>query len=395
MVEVKEALELIADHTPRLEPVEMDLAKACSYVLAQDVKATINMPPFDQSAMDGYAIADDGETESYTVIGEIPAGTSASQLHVKAGEAYRIFTGSMIPKNCKRVIQQELVEKNGKSIRISEYKEGTNIRPEGEQFKIDDTLAKKGDILNPGVIGFLASSGVERVFVFRKPRIHILLTGSELTKPGLKLDPGKIYESNGSMLRSAIEQIGLETTIDRVKDNLFETTKAVQNGLEFADILIISGGISVGDHDHVKTSLERNDITEIFYNVSQKPGKPLYFGKRSDQLVFGLPGNPSSALTCFYFYVIPAIQRMMNREKALLSTQVVSLDHDYLKKGSFTNFLRARIENGQAKVLDHQSSAMLNAWAEANALLIVPAEKNSCRIGEKFEALRIDHFYLI
>jgi molybdopterin molybdotransferase len=395
MVDVKEALDLINRHSLVLEGIEQDLSISVGCILADHVYATINMPPFDQSAMDGYAIHFDEKDAVYKLKGEIQAGKTASNLQLDKKEAYRIFTGGMIPIGCTSVIAQEDVERYEDHVQIRGGAAGLNIRKEGEQYRKGDLLAKKGDVLTPGVIGFIASSGIERVNVVRKPKIHILLTGDELITRGEALESGKIYESNGVMLSSALKQFGFDTTINQVRDDLETTRESIREILKHSDLVLISGGISVGDHDHVRNALISNDVQEVFYKVRQKPGKPLFFGRKENKLVFALPGNPSSALTCFYVYVLPAIQRMMSRNSVFLEYDSFSLKQRYDKKGSFTNILRARIEGDSITILEHQSSAMLNAWAEANALIFIPALKNSCEVNEVFEALRIDRFYVI
>ncbi|TNE99261.1 MAG: molybdopterin molybdenumtransferase MoeA, partial [Bacteroidetes bacterium] len=304
MIPVKEALDRINTNCLPLEEIQLPIQEAVGYVLATDIEAHLDMPPFDQSAMDGYAANWNDTIEQYTVIGVIQAGDYADGISLSPGECARIYTGEMVPKGANTVIQQENVIHEDNIIRITDGKAGLNIRPRGEQYKIGEKLISKGHILNPGSVGFIASNGFTHLTVTPKPRIKILVTGNELGERGNPLHPGQIYESNSVMLLAALKSFGFDAETEKVEDDLNTLKIAVDRALETADMVLISGGISVGDYDFVRQALTENGVEEVFYKVRQKPGKPLYFGRKERKVVFGLPGNPSSALTSFYIYVL-------------------------------------------------------------------------------------------
>lgn len=386
MIPVKEALELISKHSASLTPERIDLKNALGFILAEDVISPINMPPFDQSAMDGYALNRTDAIEIYDLNYRIQAGDDASGIHLNPGECARIYTGAMIPSGCNTVIQQENTSESEGKVTIVNGADNLNIRPEGEQYKQNEIIASAGQLLNPGVIGFLASAGIQSANVYPKPKTLIIATGNELVEAGNELKKGQIYESNAIMLQSALGALNIPTDSIKLADEKEVVVKAFESALEQYDLILVSGGISVGDYDFVREAMDVNEVEEIFYKVRQKPGKPLYFGKKKHAIVFGLPGNPSSALTSFYIYVLPAIQSLTGRNQAFLQQKHVALTHDFHKKGSLTNFVRAKISEHGVTVLSHQSSAMLNAWSEANALLMIPDESNECKEGELFTA---------
>ncbi|TNE75568.1 MAG: molybdopterin molybdenumtransferase MoeA [Bacteroidetes bacterium] len=389
MIPVKEALDRINTNCLPLEEIQLPIQEAVGYVLATDIEAHLDMPPFDQSAMDGYAVNWNDTIEQYTVIGVIQAGDDADGISLSPGECARIYTGEMVPKGANTVIQQENVIHEDNIIRITDGKAGLNIRSRGEQYTKGEKLISKGHILNPGSVGFIASNGFTHLTVTPEPRIKILVTGNELGERGNPLHPGQIYESNSVMLLAALKSFGFDAETEKVEDDLNTLKIAVARALDTADMVLISGGISVGDYDFVRQALTENGVEEVFYKVRQKPGKPLYFGRKERKVVFGLPGNPSSALTSFYIYVLKAIEGLTNRSEPFLEKTTVTLEHDFMKKGTLTNFIRARITGSTVQVLSHQSSAMLNAWRDSNAILIIPDEFNACEKGQQFEAFKL------
>src|SRR5690606_17184396 len=296
MVNVEKALELIENSISTNKPKKLALENVVGCVVAEDIISSINMPPYRQSAMDGYAIKLDN-TSDYKVIGESKAGKNTELLN-KEKEAVRIFTGAMVPEGADTVVIQEHVTRSENSIHINKLPpQGANVRAIGEQVKQGDVVLNKGSIINEATIGFLAGLGISNITVYRKPKICIIATGDELVKPGNKLKPGKVFESNTIMLQTALKRIGIrKVKTYKAKDTLNDTKTLIKRGLAAFDVVLISGGISVGDYDFVKESLSANDVEEIFHNVNQKPGKPFYFGKKEKNLVFGLPGNPASSL---------------------------------------------------------------------------------------------------
>ena len=295
MISVEQAFKII-DTIQTLDPVNVSIQEALGYTLAEDVISPINMPPFNQSAMDGYAV--NGTGDSFSLVGEIKAGDNASSLLLRQGEAVRIFTGAMVPTSATSVIRQEIVEKSDNSIHItSNYAQNQNIRFIGEQIEKGAVAAKERTLITPGVLGFLVGIGIQTVSVFRKPSIAILVTGDELIPSNESLTPGKIYESNSFMIQAAFRSIGYESTIQRVKDDFEATKQQFATLIATNDLIIATGGISVGDYDYVGKALEELGTEQLFYKVKQKPGKPLYLGKNRNSYIFGLPGNPGAALS--------------------------------------------------------------------------------------------------
>lgn len=388
MVTVEKARKYIEENILE-NPIKIEtLGKSLGLVLAEDILSPINMPPFSQSAMDGYAVSN--PSEKYIINGEIKAGDDASSITVKKGEAYRIFTGAMVPKNAKYVVIQEHVTKeNNKLILPKDYQFRSNIRPLGEQIMKSDIAAKKGTLLNAGLIGYLTTLGITEVPVYKKPKISIIATGNELIEAGESLKPGKIYESNTLMLQMALEEYGFTSEVLKVKDDYEKTKAVISKVISENDLIFISGGISVGDYDFVHKSLLQLGVKEIFYKVKQKPGKPLYFGKHSSCFVFALPGNPAAALSSFYIYGLPAIAKMIGRDVPYLETDIKALMEDVEKPAGRTFFLKGKIINEEVKVLTGQSSAMLNAFTEADCLIELDQEKTEWKKGEKIKVLKL------
>ncbi len=270
------------------------------------------MPPFRQSAMDGYAFIH-SKRHQYDVVGILQAGDHSNIKLKEQPKQSEYLQELLFLDNADTVVMQEHVMANKDSILIAEMPEKfSNVRPKGEQIGKDEVVFEANTLITPAAIGFLASLGITEIEVYKKPKVAILVTGNELIKPGKKLKKGKIFESNSVMLEAALQTIGIEKTkVYRVKDNLKATKKALSRILTKYDIVLVSGGISVGDYDFVKEALLANDVKELFYKINQKPGKPMFFGSKNETLVFALPGNPASSLTNFYIYVTPAVKNKM------------------------------------------------------------------------------------
>lgn len=390
MISVEKALSLIDARTALPAEKKIALGDSLNFVLASDIVSPINMPPFRQSAMDGYALNWNETISSYKLIGEIAAG-SGEKFILKPGEAVRIFTGSAVPDSANAVAQQEIVERNGDTILLkTTLKSEQNIRPTGEQIKTGEVALKKGTLINPAAIGFLATLGVTHISVFPKPKIGLLTTGNELVNPGEILEHGQIYESNSVMLENALLQHAFDKPERvRVEDNLAATQNALSDLIEKNDVILISGGISVGDYDFVKTALENLGVKEEFHKIRQKPGKPIFFGTQKEKLVFALPGNPASALTCFYIYVLPSLNKFKGKGFNGLKKVKRKIKSSYTKKAGLAHFLKSQTDDEFVTVLDSQSSAMLNTFALANALIYLP------EIVEQIEANEFVDVYLL
>jgi molybdopterin molybdotransferase len=389
MIEVEQALSIIAANSTKMPIQRIPVHKALGYVLAEAVYSPINMPPFRQSAMDGYAFIH-SEKHQYDIVGISQAGDH-DNIKLKENEAIRIFTGAFVPDNADTVIMQEHVMANEKSILITNMPEQyTNVRAKGEQIVKEDLVFDANTFITPAAIGFLACLGITEIAVYKKPKVAILVTGNELVKAGKELPKGKIYESNSIMLQAGLETIGIKKTkVFKVKDNLKATKKALKEILKKQDIVLISGGISVGDYDFVKEALLANGVEELFYKINQKPGKPMFFGAKNETLVFALPGNPASSLTNFYVYVYPAIKNRMGFADTHLPKLVRKLNSAFTNTTGKTLFLKALYDETNVTILDGQSSAMLNTFAIANSLLIVPHDVESIKKGEQVSLLPI------
>jgi len=395
MFSVQEAKELLFNSALQLPAFKIASANSFGYVLAEDILAPCDVPFFNQSAMDGYAICLEGiptgNDHTFLVTGEIKAGGKpVSKL--KNNTAIGIYTGAAVPQNASCVIMQEKTFLNGDYVTIpsSAIIEGTNIRLRGSQIRKGERALSKGHLLNPASIGFICSMGITEISVINKPVVSILVTGDEIKKPGTKLLPGQIFESNSFMLDAAIKQTGFSTNeTGSVIDDEEQIFSSIKKLLKKSDVLIISGGISVGKYDLVKKSLTEHKINEIFYKVSQKPGKPLFAGMKDKKIVFALPGNPAASLVCFYEYILPVLRTMSGQREAELPKELIPLAHSFEMKGDRDLFLRAKIENGTVRILDGQESNILKSFAEANALVYIPEGAGIIKKGEQVETHQI------
>lgn len=384
MISVEEAFKFIDDAAERLNAVEMPLSEAVSYVLAQDVFSTLAFPPFDQSAMDGYAVSFGTDPMKFMLVDEIKTGDSASDLSLNPGEACRIFTGAMLPKNTQTVVKQEDVEINDNWVCCNKRpKVGDNIRNRGEQIMEGELAVKEGTLLNPGAIGFLATLGVQKVSVYRKPRIQIMATGNELIEAGNALLPGQIFESNALTLTAALKEYGFNAKTSIVPDSYSFIKTKLMAAIANNDLVLITGGISVGDYDFVGPILKELGVVEKFYKVKQKPGKPLFFGTKNNTLIFALPGNPAAVMTSFYIYVLKALASLVGRKEDYLKQKKVQINQDFEKSSHLTFFLKGRIADGNVDVLPAQSSAMLKSFIHANCLIQLDENKDFVKEGEE------------
>lgn len=387
MISVSKALKIIENNTSSLNGAWIETIDSDKSILIKDILSPINMPPFNQSAMDGYAIFGN-DINQFKLVGEIKAGDSGENITLNKGEAIRIFTGAIVPKEATAVIRQEDVLRDGNKIKLTSktVKLNQNIRLTGEQIKIGSTALTAGSKMNHGAIGFLYTLGIGKVETFCKPKVIILATGDELTAPGKTLPPGHIYESNTFMLKAALKSLGINAVIQTVNDDYQATKKSIQVALKNCELLLTSGGISVGDYDFISKAMGELNVTTAFYKVKQKPGKPLFYGKLNETSVFGLPGNPAAALSCFYIYVIPAIRKMMGYKETHLDSREFILNSDYAKTKNLTHFLKGKFKGEHVTILNAQSSAMLSSYAETNCLIEMDEEKLEWKAGDKVKA---------
>lgn len=385
MISVQDAFSILQNNLPVPQQVECFLSEVQKHILAEDIVSPINMPPFRQSAMDGYALClFDGL--DYEIIGEIKAGDS-DLVELTPGQAIKIFTGAPVPDSAQAVIQIEKVtEKEGRLYLEEQVKPDTNVRPIGEQIAAGEPALEKGTLLNAPAIGFLAGLGFTSVKVYQKPSIGIVVTGNELVKPDEPLTYGKVYESNSIMLASALKEAYFDAvTLYEVNDDFENTKNKLAEALSDNDVVLVSGGISVGDYDFVARALKELEVETLFYKVNQKPGKPLFAGKTKDKIVFALPGNPAAALTCLYVYVLPALSIISGKAPNFNQSKPIAISHDYSVRNSRCQFLKANIVNDEVSILSHQASSMLNSFAVSNGLVFVPNGTYELKKGDKVE----------
>jgi molybdopterin molybdotransferase len=322
-----------------------------------------------------------------TISGESKAG-QADLPELKPGSAIRIFTGAPVPVGATAVVMQENTARENGTLTINEYPipDGKNIRRVGQQIREGAVALAAGSLVSPGAIGFLKGMNVNEVIVHRKPKIGLLVTGDELLKAGDALVPGKIYESNSAMLAAALTNAGdSEIEVKYAADDFAATAEALAALIRDNDVVLASGGISVGDYDFVGTALESLGAETIFYKVRQKPGKPLLFGKKDGKLIFALPGNPASSLVCYYEYVLPALRRMTGWSDPFLRALQLPVRYGYSFDGERDEFLKAKIEGSEVVQLDGQESFVIGSFAVADALIYLPVHQNKIEAGELVE----------
>jgi len=388
MISVEEAIQLVSNNVdPLTSYIELDVKEALYYVLFEDVISPINMPPFRQSAMDGYAL-NIHDKNHYSISGEVKAGDNHRPT-LKPGEAVRIFTGAPVPDSANAVIMQEKTVVDSKDLYIdSTINLNENIRSLGEQVMQGQVALKKGIKLNVAALAFLTTLGISQIKVFKKPSIAILVTGNELSEVGVALKYGQIYESNAMMMGVALEQQGYtKVTVHKVNDHYDNTVNTLKEVIHKNDVILVSGGISVGDYDYVGKALNKLGVKQLFYKVKQKPGKPLFFGKDGKKIIFALPGNPAAALSCFYIYVLSAIENLAgNMNFQLHRTKATSIN-EFIKRGDRAQFLKAIYQNGEVEILNGQSSSMLHTFALSNALVYLDNSSKSIQKNDKVEVI--------
>ena len=383
MISVSEAKAIIAESITALSPAELPLTEAAHHVLAHDVIATIDIPAFEQSSMDGYAIRFADKDSSLKINGEMTAGT-AENLSINAGEAARIFTGAPLPNGADTVVMQEktVIQNNQLYLQDEGLKQGSNVRNKGAEIKAGSLAIQQGSYLSPAAIGFLAGIGVTKLAVYPMPSVCIIVTGKELQTPGNVLSAGQVYESNSYSLRAALQQAGINNAkVIQADDDLDVLKTILADALINSDAVLLTGGVSVGDYDFVIEATKQCGVQQGFHKVKQRPGKPLYFGMKNAKPVFGLPGNPSSVLSCFYHYVLPALEGLSNKKNSLQKVSS-SLTKNFNKLKGLTHFLKGHYENGNVAPLDAQESFRLSSFAQANCLICLEEDRADYNAGE-------------
>lgn len=390
MIPVSEARKLIDENCKGGRGEVLRLIDALDRALVDEVVSPIDTPPFHQSAVDGYAISfkDWDRKSGLEVVGEVQAG-NVYTAEIKPRQAIRIFTGAPIPVGLDTVVMQEKLEVQGDQIMIKDplLVAGANVRLQGSQTKTGDVVLKKTHRLTPASISFLASLGITEVPVFAHPHIRIIVTGKELVTPGGIINEGQIFESNSFALKTALKAMGISpVSAEIVEDDETLIMEAITRALD-SDIVILTGGASVGLYDLVPSSLAKCGVKEIFHKVKQKPGKPFYFGTYGDVLVFALPGNPAAVLSCFYEYITPAIGKFTGRQYHKRLKMILA--HDFKRKPGLTQFMKGKTKGNTVFILDHQESYLMNSFAHADALVELEEDREVILKGDLVNVLMI------
>lgn len=375
-VTVTEAKNILKSQKIKGKSIFLPLQKSLGKFTASAVLAPMDVPSFDNSGMDGYAIAWDEKGEGREVVEVIQAGASTDFV-LEKGKAVRIFTGAPVPQGADTVILQEYITRTENMIFFdsAEFFRGANVRKKGTQCKVGWEVVPSGTKISPGTIGLLASLGIREVEVYPSPKIALILTGDEIIDLGNPLKHGQIYNANGPALEAYLEMLGtIDLNILKVKDEESEVTKVIGEALENSDFVLLTGGISVGDFDFVKGSLEQNEVEQLFYKIRQRPGKPLFVGRKEEKLVFALPGNPASVLSCFIQYVKPCILEWMGDSDPWAGPQLIPIEKDFDKKAPLTFFLKAKLQDGKIHLLPGQESFNLLPFGVADGLVEIPQE---------------------
>jgi molybdopterin molybdotransferase len=389
LISVAEAQRLVLEHVRRLEAERVPIERAAGRVLAETATAAADLPPFPSSAMDGYALRS-ADTESapvtLPVVARVPAGSPAPRA-LAAGEAMAIATGGAVPEGADAVVPIELVEEEPEGLAVAApVPAGANVRGRGGDVRAGEPALDPGTLLGPSQVGALAAAGVAEVRCTKRPRAGILVTGSELRRPGEPLAPGQIYESNGLLLATALQLAGaVPAQLGVVSDDEEEHRRAIERALLGFDMLVTTGGASVGPHDLVRKVQAGLRVQEVFWGVAMKPGKPVAFGVRRDHVVFNLPGNPVSVLATFELLVRPAVNAMLGLPEPLPAFRTGVLAAPVRRNARRDELVRAVARpDGDGVLLEPlagQESHMIVRAGRANALVWVDAGEGEAPAG--------------
>jgi molybdopterin molybdotransferase len=393
LLSIDEALALVLARAAPLAAEEVAVADADGRVLAAPALAAVDLPPFPSSAMDGFAVRAADTPGTLAVVGASAAGRP-SRLTLGEGQAIAISTGAVVPDGADAVVPIEDVSEGHSAVVVPDpVSRSANVRDRGSDLGAGATVIDAGVRLGPGRLGALSAAGLVAVRCTRRPRVAVLVTGTELRDPGATLGPGEIYDSNGLVLETQARSAGAEVErLPRVEDDEGATRNAIARGLE-ADVLLTTGGVSVGEHDLVRAAEKALGVEEVFWRVSVRPGKPISFGVRGATLVFGLPGNPVSALVGFELFVRPALLALQGAAEPGPAFLPGLLAAAVRANGARDSLLRARsrVEDGAVllEALSGQESHMIARAAGADALVLVPRSDDELPAGSPVRYLRL------
>ncbi|MBD0348550.1 MAG: molybdopterin molybdotransferase MoeA [Thermoleophilia bacterium] len=392
LLSIDEALERVLARARPLAAEDVPLEHAHGRVLAEPARALVDLPPFDSSAMDGYALRAADTPGSLPVVARIAAGRPAPR-RLEPGEAMAIATGGALPQGADAVVPIEEASEADGLLDAPQARAGSHVRPCGGDVRHGDVVVDAGTRLGAAQLGALAAAGIATARAALPPRVAILATGTELRPPGERLAPGEIYEANGVMLAAQVASAGgLADRLAPVADDNAAHRDALARGLDY-DVLVSSGGVSVGPHDLVRRVGSDLGVAEIFWGVAVKPGKPLWFGVRGRTLVFGLPGNPVSSLVCFELFVRPALLALQGAADASPRYEPAELARAVRRNAARDELVRARstVRDGRTTVepLSGQESHMIARAAGADVLAFVPRGDGELAVGTVVRFLRI------
>jgi molybdopterin molybdotransferase len=390
-LDLDQAISLVLARAEPLESEAVPLPRALGRTLAEDVVANLPIQPFDNSAMDGFAVrAADAATPPARlhVVGESRAGHPAGRS-VEPGEAIAISTGAVLPGGADAVIRAERASRSNGEVTIeASARVGQDIRRAGEDLAAGETAIERGTEVGPAELGVLASLGRAEVRCHRRPRVAVVTSGDELLEPGEPMRPGGVFDSNSHTIPALAERAGARViSVDRVPDDLEATRDAIEAALR-ADVAIACGGVSVGEHDHVKEGFAWHGVRQVYWRLALKPGGPAWFGSHQHRLGFGLPGNPVSAMVVFHLLVRPALERLAGAEPRRARTTAV-LDEPCARASGRVSALRCGLRLGEdgwhARPLPRQGSHVLTSMLGADALALIPPGEGSVTAGERVE----------
>ena len=372
LLTLEAAIAAVLGRSARLPGERVALGEAAGRVLAEPARSLVDLPPFASSAMDGFALRSADTPGRLPVVVRIAAGSPAARA-LRPGEAMGIATGGVVPEGADAVVPIERVVATDDSIDVRDpVGQSDNVRPRGGDAREGDVVLEAGTRLGAAQIGALAAAGVPDVVCARRPRVAVLATGSELRAPGEKLEPGEIYEANGAMLEAALRAHGADVErLAPVRDDEGAHRDALARALE-SDVVVSSGGVSVGPHDLVRRVAAELGVEEVFWRVAVKPGKPISFGVRDATLVFGLPGNPVSTLVGFELFVRPALRALEGERDPGPRFRQAPLARPVRRNDARDELVRARWQEGALETLGGQESHMIVRAAAADALVLVP-----------------------